>query len=843
MSIRGRRPTYSLHWLWPLALALLAGWGSERAGMWRAADRWSRDHAVTAAARAAPESVLIVAIDDASLQRLGPWPWSRSWLARATDRLTAAGAHTIVLSEPLPGRENDLALRELQQLAAVVATDPNLARHPELPAALSRSYSLLDTDTDLARSLATHRRSLLAQGGGVPMAPQTSQTLRGAVWAQDALAVVPDADGVLRRHALASAGSAPNVAPSLVWLTALAQSDADALSASNPVRVREPLTLAGRPIALDAALQFEPLFARNGASASAFMVLPAHELLNPARVVPRLDGKLVLIGRTDAAAGLVARTPGGAPLTRVEALAHLSSALLTDQVLRQPRAAAVLPWGLLGLVGLYLALVLPRLVGATALALSSLLAVALLLGSHVLVRVIHLWWPVAMPVGVLLLGTALMLALRWRQQSWAARSTLPPSTLLQTADESLSEPPTEVLNPLQLVPGVDPEPMAGSAVTSSDMMRFAVETAPTSRWSRGTDHKSTSAHAGDPQTLPMEYVPSVMPEPETVRPDARLPRLAHFHLLRELGRGTMGRVYLARDVNTGREVALKTLALTQEFEGYALQEARERFQREAQAAARLHHPDIVSLLESGEEGGLAYIAMERLSGPDLSGHVHPGNLLPAAEVVHIGARVADALAHAHAQGVIHRDIKPANVMIDPALDQVKVTDFGVARLHDASRTRTGLVLGSPAYMSPEQLVGRVVDGRSDLYSLGVLLFQMLTGELPVAGQSMGELMQAVAHQPAPNLRSLRPDLPEALADVLSILLEKRPELRYRDGAELAADLRLIGAMLEPPKPDERAADFQPTVIQGTSVQEVAAFAAAPAPQAPNAVTMRAQSST
>jgi serine/threonine-protein kinase len=275
-----------------------------------------------------------------------------------------------------------------------------------------------------------------------------------------------------------------------------------------------------------------------------------------------------------------------------------------------------------------------------------------------------------------------------------------------------------------------------------------------------------------------------------------LPRLGPYQLERELGRGAMGRVYLALDTETGQEVAVKTLALAREFDGYALEEARLLFHREAVAASRLQHPDIVRVLRTGDEQGIAYIAMERLTGHDLTQHLSASSLLPVATVVAIGTRVATALAHAHAQGVIHRDIKPANVMIDIARGQVKVTDFGIARIAGASRTRTGLILGSPSYMSPEQIAGRQADGRSDLYSLGVLMFHMLTGELPLTGHTMSDLMNAIANTPAPDVRSRRPALPEALADVLGILLDKRPELRYPDGLELATDLHLISSILQ-----------------------------------------------
>ncbi len=264
--------------------------------------------------------------------------------------------------------------------------------------------------------------------------------------------------------------------------------------------------------------------------------------------------------------------------------------------------------------------------------------------------------------------------------------------------------------------------------------------------------------------------------------------LGRYAIDRELGRGAMGAVYLGRDPKIGRQVAIKTMALNHEFEGDALVEARQRFFREAETAGRLQHPDIVTIFDAGEDLGLAYIAMEFLRGDDLQRHTQPGTLLAPALVVGIVARVAEALAYAHSQGVVHRDIKPANVMVDLPTDAVKVTDFGIARITDSSRTRTGIVLGTPSFMSPEQMSGLRVDGRSDLYSLGVMLFQLLTGRLPHRADSMALLMHQIANEPAPDLRALRSDLPEVLAQVVAQSLAKNPAARYADGHQMAEAL-------------------------------------------------------
>ena len=265
-------------------------------------------------------------------------------------------------------------------------------------------------------------------------------------------------------------------------------------------------------------------------------------------------------------------------------------------------------------------------------------------------------------------------------------------------------------------------------------------------------------------------------------------RLGRYRIERLLGRGASGAVLLGREADTGRRVALKTLSLSGEFSGDELTEARQRFMREAQAAQRLQHPDIVALYEAGEDDGLLYIAMEYVAGHDLQRHAHVGDRLPLPEVVHIGARVAGALAHAHRQGVVHRDIKPANVLVDLPAGVVKVTDFGMAHIADACLTRTGLVLGTPAYMSPEQLSGQRVDGRTDLYALGVMLFQLLTGALPHHGESAARLMYSIVNEVAPNVRTLRPEVPQALADVLAQALAKAPEARHADGLQMAAAL-------------------------------------------------------
>lgn len=292
----------------------------------------------------------------------------------------------------------------------------------------------------------------------------------------------------------------------------------------------------------------------------------------------------------------------------------------------------------------------------------------------------------------------------------------------------------------------------------------------------------SAARSTRPAGLPASGAPATVPAP----PVLERKTLGRYKVEREIGRGAMGAVYLGTDPKIGRQVAIKTMALSKEFHGDELTEARQRFFREAETAGRLQHPDIVTIFDAGEDQDLAYIAMEYLKGEDLQRHTQ--KLLPIVVVVRIVARVADALAYAHSQGVVHRDIKPANVMVDLAADVVKVTDFGIARIADSSRTRTGLVLGTPSFMSPEQMAGRRVDGRSDLYSLGVMLYQLLSGHLPHRAETMAMLMYEIANETPPDVRNWRPEIPASLARVAALALEKRPEARYADGRQMASDL-------------------------------------------------------
>ncbi|WP_097461640.1 serine/threonine-protein kinase [Mangrovitalea sediminis] len=266
------------------------------------------------------------------------------------------------------------------------------------------------------------------------------------------------------------------------------------------------------------------------------------------------------------------------------------------------------------------------------------------------------------------------------------------------------------------------------------------------------------------------------------------PTLGRYEIQRELGRGAMGVVYLGRDPHIARSVAIKTLNYDQ-FDPGQLKDLKSRFFREAEAAGRLSHANIITVYDVGEERDLAFIAMDFAEGRPLSAFAKTKSLLPVATVYDIVARIADALAYAHEQKVIHRDIKPANIIYDPQTGALKVTDFGIAKLSDDSRTKTGSVLGSPLYMSPEQLKGQKVSGASDLYSLGVTFFKLLTAETPYHADTLANLTYQILNKRPRSVREFRPDLPASAVRIINKAIQKDPAKRFASAEEMADAVR------------------------------------------------------
>ena len=266
-------------------------------------------------------------------------------------------------------------------------------------------------------------------------------------------------------------------------------------------------------------------------------------------------------------------------------------------------------------------------------------------------------------------------------------------------------------------------------------------------------------------------------------------RLGRYVIERRIGSGAMGAVYLAKDPRINRSVAVKALPLSSEFEDDELKEARLRFYREAESAGRLTHPNIITVYDAGEQKGLAYIAMEYVPGIPLKDFTDPTRLLAPKRALGLAASTAEALGYAHNQGVIHRDIKPANLLYNPKEGSLKISDFGVARLTDNNKTKTGIVLGTPMYMSPEQLGAEPLTGLSDLFSLGVTLYELLIGEVSFKATNIAVLMTKITTEDPEPISNRRAGIPPSVDAVLAKAMAKKPENRFSCGAEMAIALR------------------------------------------------------
>lgn len=299
-------------------------------------------------------------------------------------------------------------------------------------------------------------------------------------------------------------------------------------------------------------------------------------------------------------------------------------------------------------------------------------------------------------------------------------------------------------------------------------------------------------------------------------------KLGRYEVIRELGKGAMGVVYEGKDPNIGRRVAIKTARReVVEASGMA-DEMMERFLREARAAGALNHPNIITIYDAAEEEGIAYIAMEYLEGGDLNDIIEAKKKLDMAEIVDIGACICEALDLAHANGVVHRDIKPANILM-PTGQPLKVADFGIAHVSDSNLTQDGAMIGTPHYMSPEQFMGQKLDGRSDLFSVGNILYELTTGEKPFGGEQLSTVMHHVIKTDPVSPAELNFNVPETLARVILKALSKRPAQRYKTGAVMAAALR--ESLKENPDP----AIIDPAAA--TAMEATVAGGAAPAPDA------------
>jgi serine/threonine-protein kinase len=569
------------------------------------------------------------------------------------------------------------------------------------------------------------------------------------------------------------------------------------------VALGENVKVGGKTIRTDDAAQMYTYFYKDRDGRSAFPIDSFFDVYSGKIPASKYQDKIVLIGATAAGLGASQVTPVSKQMSPVTTLAHSVSSILQEHFFVAPTWGGMAGFGVFIAVALYIILLLPRLSAGMGAVASGVILVALF-GTHLgLMTGAGMWIPLMLGATMLLVGHGALTTKRFlmteRGKEAADLAGAESNRMLGLAFQQQGQLDM-AFDKFRKAP-LNDEVMENIYSLALDFERRRQFNKAESCFRYMATHNPKFRDIEErmnraknlSETIILGGSAAARTNAGTVimqgGAGAEKPMLGRYQVEKELGKGAMGVVYGGKDPKIGRVVAIKTMALSAEFEAEELQEAKERFFREAETAGRLNHPNIVTIFDAGEEHDLCYIAMEFLKGKDLVAYTKNPNLLPPMKVLSIIERVADALSYAHGMGIVHRDIKPANIMYEPEADQPKVTDFGIARVTDSSKTKTGMVLGTPSYMSPEQLGGKRIDGRSDLFSLGVTLYQMLCGRLPFEGESMTQLMFAIANAPHPPIRDYNPALPEWIVPIIDKSLEKNFEKRYQTGAEFAEAIR------------------------------------------------------
>ena len=816
-------------------------------------ERKAYDVGVKASSRIPSQKVAVIAIDDQSIDNIGRWPWSREVHAKMIDLLAGAKAkvigYTVFFSEPQvdPGLKYINKLTQLYASSGLTNLEDPTAQQAvsQIGDLLKEAEQRLNTDRELEESIQKANNVLLAMlfqlgepvgkpdrplpefiakyqlsniGGNLTEASDdmlpypTANILITplAEFGENAAGVGhlnanPDVDGGVRTEPLVL-GYYDKYFPSLSLM--LAAKSLNLQLSDIVMRPGHGVNLGNLKIATDPNLQMYIYFYKDRDNRPAFPVDSFYDVYSGKIPADKYRDKIVLIGATAAGVGAMQVTPISPAMAPVLTLAHSVSSILQEDFFIVPSWG---PWAegiVYLLVVLYLVLLLPRLKAGTAAFITFSLLTALLGTQFALMVGKTTWLKLMLPATLLLIGHLLLTTKRFlvtekgKERSEAESAESNRMLGLAFQGQGQLDMAFDKLRKLRLDDSVM-DLLYNLALDFERKRQFNKAESVYRHMSeynpkyRDLAQKLTRAKQMS-ETVILGGAGASHPGGALVLEGGQVekPMLGRYQVEKELGKGAMGVVYLGKDPKISRVVAIKTLALSQEFGADELQDVKARFFREAETAGRLNHPNIVTIFDAGEEHDLAFIAMEFLQGKDLVSHTKPDNLLPLSKVMSIVARVADALAYAHTHNVVHRDIKPANMMYEPGTDTLKVTDFGIARITDSSKTKTGMVLGTPSFMSPEQLAGKKIDGRSDLFSLGVSLYQLVCGRLPFEGDSMAQLMFKIANEPPADIRSINPDLPECLIAIINKALAKQVEQRYQTGAEMAQALRQCMASQE-----------------------------------------------
>jgi CHASE2 domain-containing sensor protein/tRNA A-37 threonylcarbamoyl transferase component Bud32 len=775
------------------------------------------DLRVRMSVKPATAPLVIVAIDDASIAKLGRWPWPRAYIGSMVNLLNTSGAKVIGLDIIYSEKDLSQGLEEVRNVIRSIETASQFASGGlinELKAAEKR----LDNDNILASSIVTSKKVVLplyfilgkSTGRTASVLPEYLNNstlgpviLEGSITAYDMVPPIPefatgslglghiniaaDSDGTVRSEPL-FINYEGKTFPSFSLQLALKYLNFDL----KDLQLGRNLKFSGKSIPVNENNTMLISFVSGISYYSFFDVY--YKNISP----DAFKDKIVIIALNAAGLGTMQVTPVSAGAGSVTIIASAVDNIISDDHILRPDWASILEIIMIVLFGLYIALVIPNIKAKRSAIISLSLLLVWILTSVFLFIVFGWWIKTIHAAFLLIIGYIIIVSKRYllvertknRIEADSAETnkvlglSFQGQGLLDMAFEKFRKCPAEddSIKELLYNLGLDFERkrMFNKAVAVYEHIAKA------GNFKDIEDRIDKLTAAGD--TLIFGTVGVKKDVAVLLNNTAVNPTLGRYEIIKELGSGSMGKVFLGKDPRINRDVAIKTLRY-EEIDAEEIAEIKSRFFREAEAAGKLSHSNIVTIYDVGEDYDIAYMAMELLDGNDLTKYCHKENLLPLPEVIRAVSCVAAALDYAHASGVVHRDIKPANIMILHNRE-IKVTDFGIARVMDASKTQTGIVLGTPSYMSPEQIAGQKVDGRSDLFSLGVVLYELLSGRKPFAADNLATLMYNITSVAPVPLKEIIHDMPDKVVTIAEKLLVKDPALRYQTGKELIDDLEL-----------------------------------------------------
>lgn len=766
--------------------------------------------------------VALVAIDEKSLREQGPWPWPRNLIARIVDRVTESHPKVIGLYLPLLAEEKNHGLAEVQDFEQRLKIYPPAKNAGDLrdwiQQNLEQMEKRLNHDALLVESIKQSGRVVLPVKGHFNDVAQSEEypLLAGNFLSSGKAAEedksLPVAGGLdLPFPALSKAalgfghdrfesfhsqvgpgshpvyiGSSGGLLPSFP-LTILIhyknQTARQVLVQQDRIQIQDSVF----------PLSSGELLFKFRHDSSAFATVSAADLLSD-RGKFSFSDKIVLIGRRTADDQTV-ETPVG-KISKMEITAHILDSMVNRRIVSRPSMMNLIEILLIPIFGLISGLLYPRYGNPGRFGWTLALIFLVLLSGFILLTMNGIW----LKTGTIAVSMLAVFFVYWLVSSVfgeaGSKESVETSRLLGLSFQSqglldlafdkfrkipLNDETRDLLYNLGLE--YEKKRMINKALEAYEYIRqdgtFRDLNDRIPRLQESDKSSTLGSHSLGRES-------SILADSSA---EGRT-KVGRYEIIEELGKGSMGLVYKALDPKINRVVAIKTIRFSDEFDEDVINEIKERFFREAEIAGQLSHTSIVTIHDVGDDQDLTYMAMEFLEGEDLEKYIEKGHLLPLRKVLDVVSQVAEALDFAHQSEVIHRDIKPANIMIMKN-GRVKVTDFGIAKAISSSRTRTGVILGTPNYMSPEQIMGQKIDPRSDIFSLGVLFFQLLTGELPFHGENLSSLLYQITQVKHPSVREKNQKIPKACEQIIDKAMAKNQNERFNRAGEMARVLKVL----------------------------------------------------